>query len=76
VANVSKLIFVAAIAGVSIATPAVAAHRGSTVFAHQNGYVTRGGQGSGVYNVVPPPLGNDPASRPYHYDPINAPNGP
>jgi hypothetical protein len=30
----------------------------------QNGYVTRSDQGSGVYNVAP--LGNDPASRPYH----------
>ena len=71
-AKVSKLIFAAAIA--SIATPALAAHRGKQIYAYRNGYVTRSDQGSGVYNVAP--LGNDPASRPYHYDPINAPNGP
>jgi hypothetical protein len=76
VANVSKLIFAAAIAIASIATPALAAHRGNPVHAHHNRYVTRSNQGSGVYNVAPVPLVNDPASRPYHYDPINAPNGP
>ena len=46
-ANVSKLIFGAAIAAASIASPALAAHS-----AYQDGYVTRS-QGRGVYNFVP-----------------------
>ena len=46
-AKVSKLIFGAAIAAASIATPALAAHKGG----HQ--YVTRSSQGNGVYNFVP-----------------------
>ena len=50
-ANVSKLIFGAAIAAASIATPAWAAHK--PISAHHNGYVTRSSQGSGVYNFVP-----------------------
>jgi hypothetical protein len=51
-ANVSKLIFGAAIAAASIASPALAAHRGKPISAYQNGYVPRS-QGSGVYNCVP-----------------------
>jgi hypothetical protein len=81
-AKVSKLIFGAAIAAVSIATPALAAHRGSTAYAHHNGYVTRSSPGSGLYNFVPesPPANprswvGDPAGRPYHYDPSMAPGG-
>jgi hypothetical protein len=83
VANVSKLIFVAAIAVASVASPALAAHKGEPISAHHNGYVTRSSPGSGLYNFVPelPPTNSrswvgDPAGRPYHYDPINAPNGP
>jgi hypothetical protein len=38
-ANVSKLIFVAAIAAATIATPALAAHKGKPTGAHQNGRV-------------------------------------
>jgi hypothetical protein len=53
-ANVSKLIFAAAIAAESIANPALAAHRGKPISAHQSGYVTRS-QGSGVYNCAPVP---------------------
>jgi hypothetical protein len=53
--SVSKLIFGAAIAAASIATPALAAHKGKPISAHQNGYVTRSNQGSGVYNFVPTP---------------------
>jgi hypothetical protein len=44
--NVSKVILAAAIATASIATPALAAHKGKPISAHQNGYVTRGSQGS------------------------------
>jgi hypothetical protein len=52
-ANVSKLILGAAIVAVSVATPALAAHKGKSISAHQSGYVTRSSQGSGVYNFVP-----------------------
>jgi len=52
-ANACKLIFGAAIVAVSIATPALAAHEGKPISAHQNGYVTRSSQGRGVYNFVP-----------------------
>ena len=51
-ANVSKLIFGAAIAAASMASPALAAHGGKPTSAYQNGYVTRS-QGRGVYNFVP-----------------------
>ena len=47
-ADVSKLIFGAAIAAASIATPALAAHKGKPISAHQNGDVTRSSQGSGA----------------------------
>jgi hypothetical protein len=49
-ANVSKLIFGAAIAVASISTAALAAHE--TISAHRYGYVTRS-QGRGVYNFFP-----------------------
>jgi hypothetical protein len=39
-ANVSKLIFGAAIVAASAATPALAAHKGKLISAHGNGYVT------------------------------------
>jgi len=51
-ANVSKLIFGAAIAAASIASPALAAHKRKPIPTQQNGYVTRS---SGVYNSVPTP---------------------
>jgi hypothetical protein len=47
-ANVSKVILGAAIAAVSIASPALAAPKGKSTSAHQNGYVTQSSQGSGV----------------------------
>jgi hypothetical protein len=75
-ANISKLILGAAIAAASIATPALSAQRGKPVSVYQNGYVTRSSQRSGIYNLAPLPPANDPGARPYHYDPINAPNGP
>ena len=49
-ANLSKLIFCAAMAAVSITTPALAVHK-STPMSHQNAYGTRSSQGSGVYSV-------------------------
>jgi hypothetical protein len=52
-AKVSKLIFGAAIAAVSTASPALAAHTEKSISAHHNGYVTRSRPGSGVYNFVP-----------------------
>src|SRR5215831_1287657 len=51
-ANVSKLIFGAAIAAASIVSPALAAHKGKQISAHRNGYVTRSSQRSGA---VPTP---------------------
>jgi hypothetical protein len=53
VGNISKLIFSVAIAAVSIATPALAAHKGNPFSAHHNGYVTRSSLGRGVYNFAP-----------------------
>jgi hypothetical protein len=68
-----NLIFGAAIAAVSVATPALPAHKGKPISAHQNGYVTRSGQGSGVYNFLPVPRTvYDPGARPYRYDPNSA----
>jgi hypothetical protein len=49
-AKVSKLIFGAAIAAASIATPALAAHNSKPVSAH---YVTRSSQVRGLYDFVP-----------------------
>jgi hypothetical protein len=42
--NVSKLVFGAALVAASIATPALAAHKGKAIFSHQSGYVTGGSQ--------------------------------
>jgi hypothetical protein len=68
-ANVSKLIFGAAIAAASIATPALAAHKGKPISARQNGYVTRSSQGSGIYDFAPVPPVYDPGAKPYVYVP-------
>jgi hypothetical protein len=54
VGKVSKLIFGAAIAAASIATPALAAHKGKPISTYQNRYVPQS-QGSGVHNCVPTP---------------------
>jgi hypothetical protein len=69
--NVSKVILSAAIAAVSIATPALAAHKGKPISAHRNGYVTQSSQGSGVHAFasVRPYSVDDPAGRPYVYEP-------
>ena len=88
-ANVSKLIFGAAIAAASIATPALAAYKSKPISAHQNGYVARSSQGRGVYDFVPAPRSidnsvplrdpktwvGDPAGRPYVYVPGQASGG-
>jgi hypothetical protein len=61
-ANVSKMILGAAIAAVSIASPAMAAHKGKPISAHQNGYVRQSGQGSGVRAFASVPRSvDDPA---------------
>jgi hypothetical protein len=64
--NISKALLGAAIAAVSIATPALAAHKGKPNSAHQNRYVARSSQGSGVhaFALVPRSV-NDPAGQPY-----------
>ena len=46
--NVSKVILGTAIAAASITTPALAAHKGKPISAHQNGYVARASLGSGA----------------------------
>jgi hypothetical protein len=63
--NVSKLIFGAAIAATSIASPALAAHKGQPISAHHNGYATRSNQGRGVYNYVPGGLSPSCPGLPY-----------
>ena len=61
-ANVSKVILRAAIAAVSIASPALAAPKGKSTSAHQNGYVTQSNQGSGVRAFASVPRSaDDPA---------------
>ncbi|MGA7230427.1 MAG: hypothetical protein WBG18_21475 [Xanthobacteraceae bacterium] len=61
-ANVSKVILGAAIAAVSIASPALAAHKGKPISAQQNGYVTQNSQGSGVRAFASVPRSvDDPA---------------
>jgi len=61
-ANVSRLIIGAAIAAVSVTTPALAAHKGKPVSAHQNGYVIRSSQGNGVRAFASAPRSvDDPA---------------
>jgi hypothetical protein len=47
-ANLSKVILGATIAAISIASPALAAHKNKPSSAHQNGYVAQSGQRSGV----------------------------
>jgi hypothetical protein len=64
-ANVSTLIFAAAIAAASVATPVLAAaHKVKPICAHQNRYVTRSGQRSDGYNFDSPPSVYDPRARP------------
>jgi len=70
-ANVSKLIFGAAIAAASIASPAFAAHRGKPTSAYQNGYVTRNSQGRSVYNFVPVPRSFDDSAGQPHDTPFS-----
>jgi hypothetical protein len=63
-AKVTSVIVAAAIVAVSIATPALAAHKGKPITAHQNGHVTRSRQGSGVYAPALP-SDYDPGARSY-----------
>jgi hypothetical protein len=69
-ANVSKLIFAAAIAVASISTPALAAHK-TPIFAQRYGYVTRSSQGRGVYNFVPVPRSFDDSAGQPHDTPFS-----
>ena len=72
-ANISKEIVGAAIAAVSIASPALAAHKSKPSSAHQNGYVTQSGQRSGVSAFASVSRSvDDPAGRPYVYVPGEA----
>ena len=65
-ANVSNVILAAAITAASIATPALAAHKGKPISAHRNGYVARSGQGSAFHAFASAPRSvDDPAGRPY-----------
>ena len=67
--NVSKVIFGAAIAAASIATPALAAHKGKPISAHQSRYIARSSQGSGVRAFASVPRFNNPdTGRPYQAD--------
>jgi hypothetical protein len=50
--TVSKLIFGAAVAAASIATPALAVHKGKPISAYQNRYVTPSQRSSGAHNCV------------------------
>jgi hypothetical protein len=60
VVNVSMVVL--AIAAVSIASPALAAHKGKPISAQQNGYVTQNSQGSGVRAFASVPRSvDDPA---------------
>jgi hypothetical protein len=59
-ANVSMVVL--AIVAVSIASPALAAHKGKPISAQQNGYVTQNSQGSGVRAFASVPRSvDDPA---------------
>jgi hypothetical protein len=62
-ANISKVIAGAAIAAVSIASPALAAHKGKPISAHQNGYLTQSSHRSGSRAFASVPV--DAAGRPY-----------
>jgi hypothetical protein len=65
-ANVSNVILAAAIAAVSIATPALAAHEGKPTSAHRNGYIARNGHGNTFHAFASAPRSvDDPAARPY-----------
>jgi hypothetical protein len=70
-ANVSMLIFGAAIAVASVSTPVLAAHKTSNS-AHRNGYVTRSSQGRGVYNFAPVPGSFDDSAGSYGTTPFSA----
>jgi hypothetical protein len=61
-AKVTRVVLGVAIAAVSVASPALAAHRGKPIYAHQNGYVTQSNLGSGVRAFASVPRSvDDPA---------------
>jgi len=53
-AKIARLIFGAAIAAVSFATPALVAHKSKPISTHRSGYVARSRQGGGVYAPTSP----------------------
>jgi hypothetical protein len=55
-ANLSKVILGATIAAISIASPALAAHKNKLSSAHQNGYVAQSEQRSGVRAFASAPV--------------------
>ena len=68
-ANVSHAILGAAIAAVSIASPALAAHKVKSISAHHNQYVRQSSQGSGVHAFASVPRADNPdTGRPYAAD--------
>ena len=62
-ATASKLMLGAVIAAVSIASPALAAHKSKPISAHQNGYLTQSSHPSGSHAFASVPV--DAAGRPY-----------
>ena len=70
-ATASKLMLGAVIAAVSIASPALAAHKGKPISAHQNGYLTQSSHRSGSHAFASVPV--DPAGRPYPAGDRNVP---
>jgi hypothetical protein len=83
-ATVSKLIFGAAIAVASIASQALAQRASQSdppISAHHRQHLRVSSRPSDSGALTSPPRDprswvGDPASRPYHYDPEFAPNGP
>jgi hypothetical protein len=61
-ATASKLMLGAVIAAVSIASPALAAHKSKPISAHQNGYLTQSSHRSGSHAFASVPVD---AARPY-----------
>ena len=62
-ATASKLMLGAVIAAVSIASPALAAHKSKPISDHQNGYLTQSSHRSGSHAFASVPV--DLAGRPY-----------
>jgi len=69
-ATVSKLILGAAIAAVSIASPALAQSASQSdppISAHHSKYLKKSSQRNGSDAFASEPRGADPGAKPYHY---------